>query len=233
MDHRVAGLQRLVVADQHLQGVGPAAGDGDLFGRAAHLAGDGGLGGLEGRGPTLAARQHVARPDRVGAVHRRDLPFVFVGDQARHHAPVAGLQVMDAWDDIVVLGQVGGGDGVRPQDQRLSRLGHGRRGKQGRTSDNGGLEQAAAGRRGGHLGRSRKGYIITPMRPYDCELGKSPPTPIAARPRHDRFLGAAWARRRRALGEDAPQVPTTLEVLGGTRTSCAGPPCRCGPADRR
>ena len=147
-DDAVARCQRLVVDDQHLQRVRAATGDGDLFGGAADLPGDRGLGGVGVKAQIIGRRQDAAAEQRIVVVHQDIIAGKVLGNDARHGAPIAGFQIVNLLCQVILIRKIAHRDRIGREYGRRSgcRRCH-RRGQQGRA-DGGGFQELAAV--GGH-----------------------------------------------------------------------------------
>ncbi len=118
VEHRVAGLEAIVLQDQHLHRLGRVAGEGDLVDADAHRARE------RGANPFEIGDHGPARIIRGVAVHPLDLRLVGREDGTSHHPPIAVLELDDlaghvifARDPLPVVGGCRAGDGGRGEGQ--------------------------------------------------------------------------------------------------------------------
>ena len=116
VEHRIAGLQAIVLKDQRLHRLGRVASEADLVDPDAHR-----IGKLRASGFDVADHGPARIIARV-AIHPLDMRLIGREHRPRHHSPIAVLELDDlaghvifARDPVPVVGGCRSGDGGRPR----------------------------------------------------------------------------------------------------------------------
>ncbi len=106
IEHGVAGAQAGIAADQGLQGLGGAPGEGDLVGRHPQVGGDPGPGGLH------IGVEFPARIEGIAAIDHGGVAVIGLQHRPGHHPEIAVLQLDCLGGDVELGGDGGPVDGL-------------------------------------------------------------------------------------------------------------------------